>query len=167
MAALALALALAAVAPLSAQTSEGGPDPAQVRVRIGPLLMNPTMALTNLGIDDNVFNEPEDLLPKRDFTATLTPSTDLWVRMGRTWISGTVKEELIWYQKYATERAANSGYRRLLVAPGIDLRYEKWKFFASVSVPLAQYVDTDVPSSGNVGQLVASTLWNLQLGYDF
>jgi hypothetical protein len=111
IAALTLALALAAAAPLSAQTSEGGPDPAKVRVRIGPLWLNPTIALTNLGVDENVFNEPDDLVPKRDFTATLTPSTDLWIRMGPTWVSGTVKEELIWYQKYATERAANSDYR--------------------------------------------------------
>ena len=106
-----LTLVLAAVAPVYAQTSEGGPDPAKVRVRIGPLWMNPTVSLTNLGVDDNVFNEPEDHSPKRDVTFTVTPTTDLWVRMGRTWLSGSIKEELVWYQKYATERAANSGYK--------------------------------------------------------
>jgi len=61
----------------------------------------------------------------------------------------------------------NSGYRRFLVAPGIDLRAGNYKIFANVSVPISQNVNTDVPSSGNVGQLVASTLWTLQLGYDF
>jgi hypothetical protein len=106
-----LTLVLAAVAPLHAQTSEGGPDPAKVRVRIGPLWMNPTVSLTNLGVDDNVFNEPENRSPKRDITFTVTPTTDLWVRMGPTWISGSIKEELVWYQKYATERAANTGYK--------------------------------------------------------
>src|SRR5207247_429710 len=44
-------------AAVSAQTSDGGPDPTRVRVRFGPLWMNPTVALTNLGIDQNVFNE--------------------------------------------------------------------------------------------------------------
>jgi hypothetical protein len=107
----ALALILCSDAPLAAQTSDGAPDPATVRVRIGALWMNPTVSLTNLGVDDNVFNEPDDLGPKRDVTLTVTPTTDLWVRMGRTWVSGTIKEELIWYQKYATERAANSTYR--------------------------------------------------------
>ena len=107
----AVALLLCVTAPLAAQTSEGAPDPAKVRVQIGALWMNPTVSLTNLGIDDNVFNESDDLGPKRDFTFTVTPTTDLWVRMGRTWVSGTIKEELIWYQKYATERAANSTYR--------------------------------------------------------
>ena len=28
-----------------------------------------------------------------------------------SWIDGSVKEELVWYQTYATERAANSSYR--------------------------------------------------------
>jgi hypothetical protein len=63
--------------------------------------------------------------------------------------------------------SVNSGYRRLLAAPGVDLRAGKWKVYASVAVPLAQNVNVDVPSSGNVGQLVASTQWTLQLGYDF
>jgi hypothetical protein len=106
-----LALLLAAVSPLHAQPPESGPDPAKVRVRVGPLWMNPTVSLTNLGVDDNVFNEPDDLSPKRDVTFTVTPATDLWVRMGRSWVSGAIKEDLVWYQKYATERAANSTYK--------------------------------------------------------
>jgi len=61
----------------------------------------------------------------------------------------------------------NSGYRRLLVAPGIDTRVGNFKIYASVAMPIMQNVNTDVPSSGSVGQLVASTLWNFQLGYDF
>jgi hypothetical protein len=105
------ALLLFAVSPLHAQFPEGPPDPAKVRVRIGALWMNPTVSLTNLGVDDNVFNEPEDLSPKRDVTFTVTPATDLWIRMGRSWVSGSIKEDLVWYQKYADERAANSTYK--------------------------------------------------------
>jgi len=61
----------------------------------------------------------------------------------------------------------NSGYRRLLVAPGIDVRAGKYKVYANVSIPLSQSVNTDVPGSGSVGQLVASTIWTMQVGYDF
>jgi len=107
----AIAVALGAAGPLSAQTSEGGPDPAKVRVRIGPLWMNPTVALTNLGIDQNVFNDPDSAAPKQDFTLTATPTTDVWLRVGPSWVEGSIKEELVWYQTYATERAANSTYR--------------------------------------------------------
>jgi hypothetical protein len=104
------ALTIASAVPASSQSVDG-PDPAKVRVRMGPLWMNPTVSLTNFGIDDNVFNEPVDKSPKRDLTFTLTPTTELWLRTGPGWVSGTIREELIWYQTYATERAANSSYR--------------------------------------------------------
>jgi hypothetical protein len=38
------------------------------------------------------------------------PQTDLWLRMGRTWITSTIKEDIVWYQKYDSERSANSNY---------------------------------------------------------
>ena len=84
------------------------PDPATVRVRIGPLLLNPILSLTNAGIDTNVFNNAEDDQPKRDFTLTVSPQTDVWLRMGRTWVMGNIKEDIVWYNKYASERAANT-----------------------------------------------------------
>src|ERR1051325_12203751 len=95
MAALASAMIVADVA---AQQPEGGPDPSKVRVRLGPLMMNPSIALANLGVDDNVFNEETN--PKRDFTFTLTPQTDLWLPLARTWLKGGINENLVWYQKY-------------------------------------------------------------------
>jgi hypothetical protein len=98
----------AAVSPAIAQTAEGPPDPSKVRVRIGPLLMNPTIALNNMGVDNNVFNDAT--APKQDFTVTLTPKTDLWLRMGRTWLKGTIKEDVVWFQKYTSERSANNTY---------------------------------------------------------
>jgi hypothetical protein len=105
-------LCLCAAPRATAQTPAAGePDPAAVRVRIGPLLLNPTIALTNLGVDNNVFNEPTDEHPKQDFTFTLDPKTDIWLRVGRTWITGLVDEQLVWYQKYASERSANSKYQ--------------------------------------------------------
>jgi hypothetical protein len=97
------------LAPASfAQTPEdGGPDPAQVRVQIGPLSLNPTVSMPNLGIDTNVFNDPSTGTPRRDFTFTVSPRTDLWLRMGRTWLFGAVSGDLIWYQTYASERSVD------------------------------------------------------------
>ncbi len=104
-------LALIRATPAAAQGTVGGePDPAKVRVRIGPLWMNPTISLTNLGIDQNVFNEASDQNPKKDFTLTVVPRTDLWLRMGRTWFTGAINEQIVWYQKYTGERAANTTY---------------------------------------------------------
>lgn len=105
MAAILVALSV----PAFAQSTDA-PDPTQVRIRFGPLWMNPTIALTNIGIDQNVFNEPLDQHPKQDFTFTVTPNTELWLHVGRTWVVGSMKEDIIWFQKYNTERAANNTY---------------------------------------------------------
>lgn len=86
------------------------PDPSSIRVRIGPLLLNPTLALTNAGIDTNVFNDADADQPKRDFTLTVSPQADVWLRMGRTWVMGNIKEDIIWYNTYAGERSANTAY---------------------------------------------------------
>ena len=128
----AFALVFAAAAPLRAQTSEGGPDPAKVRIRIGPLWMNPTVALTNLGIDQNVFNDPDGVSPKQDFTLTATPNTDVWVRVGPSWVEGSIKEELVWYQTYSTERAANSTYRIGWKVPLNRLAFDMGGSYANV-----------------------------------
>jgi hypothetical protein len=106
-------LVLAVLLPatdLAAQTTDGGPDPANIRIRMGPLMMTPKIELTNLGVDTNVFNEPDDANPKRDFTFTATPSIDLWLRMARSWLQVVVKEDLVWYQEFSSERSANTSY---------------------------------------------------------
>jgi hypothetical protein len=112
---LVLAL-IVAVAPASAfaQSSGGGP-PANVRMRIGPLFINPTIALSNAGQDTNVFNEATNA--KTDFTVTVTPGTDLWLRFGPTWFQGNISEDLVWYQKFASERSANNSYSLKWLVP--------------------------------------------------
>ena len=86
------------------------PDPANIRVRIGPLWLNPTLALTNAGIDTNIFNDADADQPKRDFTLTVSPQSDVWLRMGRTWLMGNIREDIVWYHTYASERGANTSY---------------------------------------------------------
>ena len=92
----------------SAQSAPGVPDPEAVRIRLGPLWLKPTLALTNAGVDTNIFNVAESEGPEKDFTLTLSPSTDLWLRFGPSWFSGSVREDLIWFKKFSSERAANT-----------------------------------------------------------
>lgn len=80
-------------------------------MRFGPLAMKSTIALSNLGIDTNVFNEADADRPESDFTMTFTPTTNLWLRMGRTWISGTINVDWVYYRRFTSERSANSNYR--------------------------------------------------------
>src|SRR6185369_12145710 len=44
----------------------------------------------------------------RDFTMTITPATDLRLRLGRSRLTGTVKEDFVYYQTYANQRSANT-----------------------------------------------------------
>ena len=63
----------------------------------------------------------------------------------------------------------NSGYKRLLVAPGIQMRIKKFRIYADVEKPIYQYTNaaSSLAIEGTSGQLVASTLYKLQLAYDF
>jgi hypothetical protein len=85
--------------------------PDSVRMRIGPLFVNPTIALSNAGVDTNVFNDATIDSPKQDFTVTVTPATNLWLRMGRSWLTSNIREDIVYYQKYSSERSANSAYK--------------------------------------------------------
>jgi hypothetical protein len=113
-----VALAFLRGAPALAQSADGGPDPATVRVRIGPLMMNPTISISNLGIDHNVFNDPPDRNPKEDFTFTVTPISDFWLHLGPTWLTASINESVNWYQTYSSERTANTGYKLGWHVPG-------------------------------------------------
>ena len=112
-------------APALAQAiGDGGPDPSTVRVRFGPLMLNPTISLTNIGIDHNVFNDPPDKDPKEDFTFTVTPACDFWLRMGPTWLSANITDAINWYQEYSTERNANDIYKISWTVPGSRVSFK-------------------------------------------
>jgi hypothetical protein len=65
----------------------------------------------------------------------------------------------------------NSGYERLLIAPGIDLRIKKAHIYADVEVPLYQHTNAaegqEAIIDGTSGQLVAGVLYKMRLAYDF
>jgi hypothetical protein len=42
---------------------------------------------------------------------TFSPGTDMWLRMGRTWVTGTVQVDWVYYNTFASERSANASYR--------------------------------------------------------
>lgn len=100
-----------ALCALPASAQDVRPPDAGARIHWGPLSLKPKFALTNLGRDDNVFNQATSDQPQSDFTMTLTPATDVWMRMGRTWLVGNVKEDLVYYQKFRSERSVNSSVK--------------------------------------------------------
>ena len=63
----------------------------------------------------------------------------------------------------------NSGYERLLIAPGVEVRLKKVRLYADVELPIYQHVNAAPPGIVDQpsGQLTAPVLFKVQLGYDF
>ena len=64
-----------------------------------------------------------------------------------------------WSDSGALANAPNTGYTRLLIAPGLELSAGPLHFYADVGFPLYQY------TTGN--QLVAAQYYKLNIGYHF
>ena len=109
--------ALLVIAPCAFAQQDVADPAADARIRLGPLALTPTFSLINAGIDTNVFNEPDQAGPKRDFAMTLEPKTDWWLRMGRTWFLGNVTGGLVYYNKYENQRSINGLYRAGWLVP--------------------------------------------------
>jgi hypothetical protein len=63
----------------------------------------------------------------------------------------------------------NSGYKRLYIAPGIDLQIDRFRIFADVELPIYQYANAAASAGieGTAGQLVAPALYELEVAYAF
>ena len=102
---VALALILCAAVPAFAQ--DAAPDPfSTARFRFGAVAFSPGITVTNLGWDTNVFNEWEN--PKTDFTLTLTPQTDAWLRFGPARVKVHASIGYVYFADYYKERSFNT-----------------------------------------------------------
>jgi hypothetical protein len=75
-------------------------------VHVTPFYLTPTLALTELGIDTNVFNEAGER--QQDFTFTITPGLVTAVPIARRGLLKlTTRGDLVYYRRYAGERSIN------------------------------------------------------------
>jgi hypothetical protein len=76
------------------------------------------------------------------------------------------------YRLHDTGEAAdplNSGYERVLIAPGLQFRFRRMRVYGDIAFPIYQHVNA-APSGGaegKSGQLIAPYLLNLQVSYNF
>jgi hypothetical protein len=63
----------------------------------------------------------------------------------------------------------NSGYERVLLSPGVEVRLRKVRIYADVELPVYQHVNSapSLSAEGTSGQLVAPLLAKVQVSYDF
>ena len=90
-------------------------DASRPRIHVRGLSMNPSVAVTNAGIDTNVFNSV--VFPQRDFTMTLSPALDSWVRAGRARLAMRGQMDLVYFQKFVGERSIDGGVGAKLDMP--------------------------------------------------
>jgi hypothetical protein len=103
---LPLVLALVTAGPAAAQDAPS--DPLQnATVRFGPIGLNPSIVIRDIGKDNNVFNEPVNA--KEDFTATITPKLDVLVHPSHILLTYSTTSDYVYYQTYTSERGVNFG----------------------------------------------------------
>lgn len=91
-------------------------DPSDLaRFRFGPLRFTPSLVVSNLGTDDNVFNESEN--QRKDTTAAVGPATDLWLRLGRARLSGKTSGQYLYFKEYKNQRSWNTRNEARLELP--------------------------------------------------
>ena len=88
-----------------AQTGPGSDPLETMPFRFGPLGVNPTLAITNFGVDDNIFDDSTD--PKSDFTMTVAPRLQARLRSGNLLFSGSAATGLVYYQKFDDQRSVD------------------------------------------------------------
>ena len=77
-------------------------------IKLGPLEVRPRLVFSNVGIDNNVFNERDN--PKSDFTFTARPDVELTIKPGRLKLSYISGSEFVYFRKYKDERSANRSF---------------------------------------------------------
>lgn len=76
------------------------------RFHLGPLGITPSIALSNLGTDSNVFNEFG--APKKDTTAAVGPAAQVVLRAGRSRLVGTSSGQYLYFKTYDNQRSWNT-----------------------------------------------------------
>ncbi len=96
---------LAAAVVLAPAFAAAQAEPERPTLKLGPFEIRPRLLLNNIGVDYNVFNDNTD--PKQDFTFTAAPDLEVSVHPGRLRVAFTTGSELVYFQKYTSERSIN------------------------------------------------------------
>jgi hypothetical protein len=92
---------------LTGSLPEGEPPVSSYRV--GPVYLSPNVALRELGVDDNVFDDAEE--PQRDFMLVLAPDVSAYVRSGLLQVVLLSSTELTYYKKFQSQRSVARQFR--------------------------------------------------------
>jgi hypothetical protein len=108
-----LLLAVGAMPALAQEWQPPDPkaEPARdARLRLGPIFFNPTFRISDLGIDDNVFNDVEGN-ERQDLTGTLSMSSLVGVQARAFLLTAEQSNSYIWYRTYTSERSVDGSLK--------------------------------------------------------
>ena len=101
----AVSMAWAVLSAGVARAGQGPDTPPPGTLAMGPLWLTPSLIIKDMGVDENVFNEPVN--PKRDFTFTITPRATVVVRVRRLRLEYATATDYVYYRTYRSERGTN------------------------------------------------------------
>jgi len=96
-------------------------------LKFGPVTVQPSLAIQNIGEDPNVFNSSTN--PQTDFTMTISPKINVVFTARKSKTTFTQTTDYVYFKNYASERGANASY-----ALREDLELGILQPFASVSM---------------------------------
>lgn len=102
--AIAALVVTGSASPLLGQTGFPGDLPEQARV----LVLSPTLRLTDLGWDSNVFRVNKTEAPTGDFTTTVKPALEATLRLRRLQISGRGDVDFVYFREVSQLRSIDT-----------------------------------------------------------
>ena len=115
---------LTATGRVAAQTDT--PIPSAAAIQLGALSLSPSIAIRDIGMDSNVFNDTEE--PKEDFTLTVRPELQASVGLGSARLTGTGGGNFVYYQRYKNEQSTDGR-----LSGRFEMRSARLAPFATVS----------------------------------
>ena len=115
-------LAAAVVAQAQSQPPEQErADPgAHARFHWGALRFTPGIAVTNVGVDNNIFNDAEQEVS--DTTGAFGPAVNFWMNVGALRVAGKSGAQYLYFKKYENQRSWNTAHELKLDLPRARMR---------------------------------------------
>ena len=145
------------------------PDtPTDARFQFGPLSVDPRIAITNVGVDTNVYNDAAE--PQSDFTATVGPEVAAWARLGRVQLMNTAGIGWNYFSKRVEERSFD--YREAIRAdvllmrltPHVQASYERTRQRPNLEIDARVHRDDKLLGAGLL--IALGPRWSVDLEHE-
>ena len=134
------------------ETSTEAVDPSTTaRFRWGPLRFTPGIAISDVGVDNNVFNDPEHQLS--DTTAAFGPAINVWTNVGRLRIAERSVGQYLFFKNFENQRSWNTTNELRLELPLARITPFAQGNYANVRQRPGFEIDSRARASTNVAAL--------------